>query len=81
MKARRVVSRRYGALGLVVLCLLFSLAGTAAVFAQDEGSIQGQVVNGTPGGSEVGAGIPVILHVLLGEAEVNAVETECSALP
>jgi hypothetical protein len=50
------------------------LAGT--VVAQDSGVLTGQVLNGTAGGPEVGAGLDVTLRVFRGEAELNTFATE-----
>lgn len=61
------------ALAVVVLAVVLTLAVSAQ--AQGTGTLQGQVVNGTANGPQVGAGIPVVLHVLRGDAELDSLET------
>lgn len=55
----------------LALALLSLWALVAAVQAQGTGVIEGQVVNGTAGGSEPGAGLQVTLQVFLGGSEVD----------
>lgn len=59
------------------LLAAFFVAGLAQ--AQGAGVLEGQVVNGTADGPEIGAGLPVALHLFQGEAEVNALETTTDA--
>ena len=59
----------------VGLAFLVSLALLVAVQAQTAGILEGQVVNGTPGGAEPGADLPVVLHVYRGEVESDTLET------
>ncbi len=68
---RRIV---YGLAGLaLLLSLLFSPVW--AVEAQGSGTLEGEVVNGSPGGAEVGAGIPVSLYVVQDDVQVDLKET------
>ncbi len=60
---------------LVALGALLALSLTAAVQAQGDGVLEGEVVNGTPDGQEVGAGLPVTLHIFLGDVEADTAET------
>jgi hypothetical protein len=62
-------------LALAVLVLAVVLALAVSVQAQGTGVLQGQVVNGTADGPEVGAGVPVVLHVFRGDTEVDSLET------
>ncbi|MGD9318289.1 MAG: hypothetical protein PVG56_15745, partial [Anaerolineae bacterium] len=64
-------------LGLVwvVLALALSLILPVASRAQGVGSLQVQLMNGTPGGAEPGAGIPVVLHIYQGGTEIETQET------
>ena len=59
-----------------VLVMVLVLA--TGVQAQDTGSLEGQVLNGTAGGPDIGAGVPVTLRVFRGETELEAVETTTS---
>ena len=63
-------------LGLVWLAFVVALGLMlpVAAWAQGAGSLQVQVVNGTPGGAEPGAGIPVILHIYQGATEIETRE-------
>ena len=56
------------------LAFLVCLALIASVQAQATGILEGQVVNGTPGGAEPGAGLPVVLYVYQGEVERDTLE-------
>jgi hypothetical protein len=58
----------------LALALLSLLALVAAVQAQGTGIIEGQVVNGTVGGAEPGAGLDVTLRVFQGATEVNTLQ-------
>jgi hypothetical protein len=58
----------------LALALLSLLALVAAVQAQGTGVIEGQVVNGTAGGSEPGAGLQVTLQVFLGGTEMDTLQ-------
>jgi hypothetical protein len=58
---------------LMVLCV----AGVAQ--AQGTGVLEGEVVSGTAGGPEVGAGLTVVLHVIQGDSEMNTLETTTDA--
>lgn len=59
----------------MALTLLLGMALAVAAHAQGGGSLEGQVVNGTAGAPEVGEGIPVVLHVYLGDSETATLET------
>ena len=70
--------RRWRAAVLAVALLLgMSLMVTAQ--AQEEGVLQGQVVNGTAGAPEVGEGVPVLLHMYEGDSETSVLETMTGA--
>jgi hypothetical protein len=58
----------------LALALLSLLALVAAVQAQGTGVIEGQVVNGTAGGAEPGAGLQVTLQVFLGGTELDTLQ-------
>jgi hypothetical protein len=58
----------------MALSLLSLLALVSAVQAQGTGVIEGQVVNGTAGGSEPGAGLQVTLEGFLGGTEVATLQ-------
>lgn len=60
------------------LALAMVLALAAGVRAQGTGSLEGQVLNGTNGGPDIGAGVPVTLRVFRGESELEALETTTS---
>jgi hypothetical protein len=59
---------------LLGLGLLLGMALVATAQAQSGGVLEGQVVNGTAGAPEVGEGIPVVLHVYLGDSEMARLE-------
>lgn len=63
----------------IVLALAFVFALVSAVWAEEQGVIEGSVVNGTAGGPEIPAGIPVTLHVYQGEAESATLQTATTA--
>jgi hypothetical protein len=69
------LDRRTFGLVWVVLVLALSLVMPMAARAQGTGSLQVQLVNGTPGGAELGAGIPVVLHIYQGGTEIDTQET------
>jgi hypothetical protein len=71
-------SRTFG-LVWVGLALFLSLVLPVTSLAQGAGSLEGQLVNGTAGGAEMGSGIPVVLHVYQGEAEIETRETTTGA--
>jgi hypothetical protein len=58
----------------LTLVVALGLILPVASWAQGAGSLQVQVVNGTPGGTEPGAGIPVILHTYQGTTEIETRE-------
>lgn len=66
-------------LSLVVLGVAMLLALVVTARAQSSGVFEGQVVNGTAGGPEVGAGITVTLSVLQGVAEIDSLEATTDA--
>lgn len=68
---RRIV---YGLAGLALLLTLV-LSPLWAVEAQGAGSLEGEVVNGSTGGDEVGAGIPVSLYVVQDDVQLDLKET------
>jgi hypothetical protein len=51
------------------------LLAPGATHAQGAGVIEGQVVNGTEGGPEIGAGVPVVLRAFDGVSELDVQET------
>jgi hypothetical protein len=51
----------------------------AAVRAEGAGVVEGQVVNGTAGGTEPGSGLTVVLHVYRGDLEEDPLETTTDA--
>jgi hypothetical protein len=69
------LDRRTFGLVWVILVLAVSLLLPVASRAQGTGSLQVQLVNGTPGGTELGVGIPVVLHIYQGGTEVETRET------
>jgi hypothetical protein len=85
VRKSRIVRVGIGFLGAVLVALLAAsaLAGTAR--AQDvevgtgTGVIEGQVLNGTSGGPEIGAGIAVTLHTFQGDVELPSMETTTDA--
>jgi hypothetical protein len=66
-------------LNLVALGLLLLLSLAVPAQAQEGGMLEGQVVNGTAGGPDVGAGVAITLHVLRGTTEVDTLETTTDA--
>jgi hypothetical protein len=64
---------------LVLVSLLLALTLVPPLHAQEGGIIEGQVVNGTPGGPPVGAGITVKLYLLNRGSEVETKETTTAA--
>lgn len=56
------------------LAFLLGLALVVTAQAQSGGVLEGQVVNGTAGAPEVGEGIPVVVHVYLGDSETATLE-------
>lgn len=66
-------------LRLMVAALLVVLALALPVHAQDAGVLEGQVVNGTEGGADIGAGIPVTLYLFGVGLEEQIQETETDA--
>lgn len=64
---------------LAAVALAVVLARTPAVQAQGTGILEGQVVNGTAGGPQVGAGMTVTLHVYLGDSELKSVQATTAA--
>jgi hypothetical protein len=51
----------------------------SVVQAQDSGILEGEVVNGTAGGPEVGAGVPAVLRVVQAGAAAEPLETTTDA--
>jgi hypothetical protein len=64
--------------GLVLVAMLL-LSPPGAAGAQSLGILEGQVVVGTAGGPEVGAGIPVSLYVIQNDLQVDIGETVTDA--
>lgn len=64
---------------LVLVSLLLLLAMAVPLQAQEGGILEGQVMNGTPGGPPVGAGISVTLHILRNGSEIETRETTTEA--
>lgn len=60
---------------LLLFALLLGMAWVVPAQAQERGTIEGQVVNGTAGAPEVGEGVAVVLHVDLGDSETTPLET------
>jgi hypothetical protein len=67
------------ALVSILIGLIMSLMLGGLVLAQGEGALEGQVVNGTAGAAEVGAGVRVVLHVVQDNSEVKSLETATDA--
>jgi hypothetical protein len=67
------------ALAAILIGLTLTLALGGPVSAQAAGVLEGQVVNGTSGGAEVGAGVRVVLHVAQDNSEVKSLETTTDA--
>jgi hypothetical protein len=63
----------------MILALLVVLVLALPAQAQDAGVLEGQVVNGTEGGTEIGAGIPVNLYVFGGNLEEEILNAETDA--
>ena len=59
--------------------LLFVLFAAGIARAQGSGVLEGEVVNGTAGGPEIGATLAVALHVFQGDAKVSTLETTTDA--
>lgn len=59
-------------LAAVLLAGLALVGFTAAAQAQDQGTIEGRVVNGTAGGPAIGVGITVTLYVFQDQVEVDS---------
>jgi hypothetical protein len=66
-------------LRVMVVALLVVLLLALPVRAQDAGAVQGQVVNGTEGGAEIGAGVPVALYLFDASMEEQILTTETDA--
>jgi hypothetical protein len=64
---------------LMLVVLLAALVLALPVRAQDTGVIEGQVVNGTQGGAEIGAGIAINLHIFDASLEEQILSTETDA--
>ncbi len=64
---------------VMVVALLAVLAPALPVRAQDAGVVEGQVMNGTEGGAEIGAGIPVDLYLFDASLEEQVLTTETDA--
>ena len=60
----------------MVVAMLVVLAVALPVRAQDAGVLEGQVVNGTEGGAEIRAGIPVSLYLFDASLEEQVLNTE-----
>ena len=71
-------NRQVGKLG-IGLGLLLILILSGVVYAQGEGVIEGQVVNGTADGPPVGAGITVTLRLYQGDAVTDTLTTTTDA--
>jgi hypothetical protein len=66
-------------LGLALIATLGVSVLVGPVQAQTTGVLEGQVVNGTAGGPEIGDGVTVILHVFQGELELSTLEAATDA--
>jgi heme exporter protein D len=64
---------------LMFVLLLMALVLASPVRAQDAGVLEGQVVNGTQGGSGIGAGIPVNLYLFDASTDEQILTTETDA--
>jgi hypothetical protein len=64
---------------VMVVVLLALLVLALPVRAQDAGILEGQVLNGTEGGAEIGAGIPVNLYLFDASLEEQILTTETGA--
>lgn len=67
------------AIRLMLVLLLSAFAFAAPVRAQEPGVVEGQVINGTQGGADVGAGIAVNLHIFDASLEEQVLSTETEA--
>ncbi|HSR29887.1 MAG TPA: hypothetical protein VLY63_04915 [Anaerolineae bacterium] len=81
LQSLAMVGIRSWTLGMfwVMLVMAVSLAPSLIVQAQEVGTIEGQVTNGTADGPEVGANVPVLLHVFRGDTEEDTLETATDA--
>jgi hypothetical protein len=68
-----------GAQKLVLASLLLVLTLVVPLQAQEGGILEGQVMNGTPGGAPVGAEIGITLHILRNGSEIETRETTTDA--
>lgn len=73
------MSKRTSGLLWILLGLLLAVSPVGAARAQEGGVLEGRVVNGTAGGAEIGAGVPVSLSAFQGEDEVDSWETVTDA--
>ncbi|MGQ9599763.1 MAG: hypothetical protein ACUVWZ_10130 [Anaerolineae bacterium] len=64
---------------IVLLAMALGLAAGNGALAQETGILEGRVVNGTAGGPEIGAGLPVVVHVRQEGVEVESLETTTDA--
>jgi len=69
----------YGMKRLGLALLLLVLVTPFVVQAQGSGILEGTVVNATPGGPEIGAGVAMLLHAFEGSTEVQTLETATDA--
>ena len=68
-----------GKLWVLIVALLVVLAPALPAHAQDAGILEGQVVNGTEGGAEIGAGVPITLYLFSAGLEDQIQDTETDA--
>lgn len=64
---------------LILASLLLALVLVVPLQAQEEGILEGEIVNGTPGGPAPGQGLAVTLHILRDGNEVQIRETTTDA--
>jgi hypothetical protein len=67
------------AIRLMLVLLLSAFVLASPVRAQDTGVVEGQVINGTQGGAEIGAGIAVNLHIFDASLEEQILSAETDA--
>jgi hypothetical protein len=69
---------RYGGLALILAVAALGL-GAPAALAQEAGTLEGQVFNGTPDGPAIGAGVPVVLRAFQAGVELEPRSTTTDA--
>lgn len=70
---------RVGWLGWLLMGCALILALSRPAHAQETGVLDGKVVNGTAGGPLVADGVPVTLHIVQGDTDLDALQTTTDA--